>query len=189
MFVVNSSKYIDDLVDVILKRTLKELRCLPNRDEKALNTLKGAVKLCHDSRIRHSNENYYENISYWPGDMGFNDNTRFGILFMARVITNVMSIDKKHSINANSFRLLNRFNECLCSMLNRVLNHGDYHDEMWFLIKYGEELGYALMACHDIADKIALSSFGRKYNPIAEKMFFNKFYPEHIDLPSNTFLI
>ena len=188
MFVVDSSKYVDDLVDVILKRTLKELRRLPNRDEKELNTLKGAVKLCHDSRKRHRNENYYENISYWPGDMGITDNTCFGILFMARVITNVMPIDKKHSININSFRLLNRFNECLCSMLHRVAR-GDYNDEMWFLIKYGEELGYALMTCHDIADKIALSYFGKKYTPIAEKTFFNEFYPKHIDLPSNTFLI
>lgn len=189
MPVVNSSKYIDDLVDVILKRTLKELRCLPNREKKALNTLKGAVKLCHDSRIRHSGENYYQNISYWPGDMGFNENSCFRILFMARIITNVMPIDKKRSINANSFRLLNRFNECLYGMLCRVLVYGDYNDEMWFLIKYGEELGYALMACHDVADKIALSNIGRKYTPIAEKIFFNEFYPKHIDLPSNTFLI
>ena len=121
--------------------------------------------------------------------MGFNDNTCFSILFMARVITNVMPIDKKHSINANSFRLLNRFNEGLCSMLCRVLTRGDYNDEMWFLIKYGEELGYALMACHDVADKIILSHYGTKYTPSAEKVFFNEFYPKHIDLPSNTFLI
>ena len=104
MFVDKSSKFIDDLVDVILKRTLKELRRLPHREDVALNTLKGAVKICHDSRKRHSSENYYENISYWPGDMGFNDNTCFSILFMARVITNAMPIDKKHSININSFR-------------------------------------------------------------------------------------
>lgn len=188
MFVVNNTKYIDDLVDVILKRTLKELRCLPNREEKALNTLKGAVILCHDSRKRHRSENYYENISYWPDDMFLNNNTCFGILFMARVITNVMPIDKQHTINTNSFRLLNRFNECLRNMLYRVLDHVDYGDEM-FLIKYGEELGYALMACHDVADKIILSHYGTKYTPSAEKIFFNEFYPRHIDLPSNTFLI
>jgi hypothetical protein len=189
MLVVNNTKYIDDLVDVILKRTLKELRCLPNRGERTLNTLKGAVKLCHDSRIRHSfRENYYENISYWPDDMGLNNNTCFGILFMARVITNVMPIDKHHAINSESFRLLNRFNECLRGMLLRVLDLGDASNEMWFLIKYGEELGYALMACHDVGDKL-MSYFGKKYTPIAEKMFFNEFYPKHIDLPSNTFLI
>jgi hypothetical protein len=189
MFVDKEQDYIDNIVFVILKRTMKELRVKPHLPNRLYNTLKGAVKLCSDSRKTHPSENYYENIAYWPGDMGADGgrNKRFIILFFARIISNIMSTDKTKRVNNSSMKLVNIFNEKLCNMLSRVLQHGDYDDDIGFLIKYGEELGYAILACQDIGKKF---TWGDTYVPSSYSLFFNSFYPKHIkELSINTFLI
>jgi hypothetical protein len=189
MFVDKEQDYIDNLVFVVLKRTMKELRVKPHLSNRLYNTLKGAVKLCSDSRKNHPSENYYENIAYWPGDMGVDGdiNKRFMILFFARIISNIMSTDKTKRVNNSSMRIVNLFNEKLCNMLHRVLQHGDYDDDIGFLTKYGEELGYAILACQDIGKKF---TWGGIYAPSSQSLFFNSFYPKHIkELSTNSFLI
>ena len=182
----DTRQYIDNLVFVILKRTMTELRIKPRVNNKKYDTLKGAVKLCSDSRKHHINENYYENISYWPGDMGISFHEYFVLLFFARIITNVMPIDKLH-INYSSMKLLREFDNKLYSVIKRVLVHGDFCEEHGFLIKYGEELGYAILACQDIGEDL---HFGGRYTPNSQSLFFNMFYQKHIkELQPNTFLI
>lgn len=188
MFVDKKTDYTDDLVYVILKRTMKELRVKPHLSNKAYNTLKGAVKICGDSRKNHPTENYYENITYWPGDMGINGTMYklFSILFFARIITNVMPIDKSH-IKHSSMKILNNFNEYVSNMLFRIVNYRGYDEELAFFIKYGEEIGEAILACQDVGKK---HTWGYNYIPSSQGIFFDKFYPKHIkELQSNTFLI
>ena len=189
MLVDKEQDYIDNLVFVILKRTMKELRVKPHFSDRSYNTLRGAVKLCSISRKNHPSENYYENIAYWPGDIGLNGDIfkRFTVLFFARIIANVMTIDKSKRINNSSMRIVNNFNEKLSNMLYRVLQHGDYDDYMCFLIKYGEEIGEAILACQDIGRKY---TWGDTYVPSSHSLFFNSFYPKHIkEISINTFLI
>lgn len=191
MFVDKEQDYIDNLVFVVLKRTMKELRVKPHLSNRLYNTLKGAVKLCSDSRKKHPSENYYENIAYWPGDMGVDGdrNKRFMILFFARIISNIMSTDKTKRVNNSSMRIVNNFNEKLSNLLYKVLHSIDldYDEDMDFLIKYGEELGYAILACQDIGNKF---TWGGIYKPSSQNLFFNSFYPKHIkELSTNSFLI
>ena len=187
MFVDKEQDYIDNLVFVILKRTMKELRIKPYLPNELYNTLKGAVKICSDSRKKHPSENYYENITFWPGDMGINGNMYrlFSILFFARIITNVMPIDKFHVKNS-SMKILNNFNEYVSNMLFRIVQYHGYEEELEFFIKYGEEIGEAILACQDIGKRFRLG----KYIPSSQGIFFDTFYPKYIkELQSNTFLI
>ena len=188
MFVDNEQYYIDNLVFVILKRTMKELRVKPHLSNKEYNTLKGAVNICGDSRKKHPTENYYENISFWPGDMGI-DGTMyklFSVLFFARIITNVMPKDKSH-IKNSSMKILNNFNEYVSNMLFRIVHYRGYDEELEFFIKYGEEIGEAILACQDVGKKHV---FGGNYIPSSQGIFFDTFYPKHIkELQCNTFLI
>ena len=184
-----NGSYVDNIVFVILKRTMKELRIKPHTADRLNNTLKGAVKMCGDSRKKHPGESYYQNIAFWPGDMGLQGNkfTPFTILFFARIITHAMPIDKTHPINASSLRIINNFNEYIYAVLFRVLNRGDINDEIGFLIKYGEEIGEAILACQDIGSKITL---GEHYYASSQSLFFNSFYPKHFkEIQPNTFLI
>ena len=190
MFVDKEQDYIDNLVFVILKRTMKELRVKPHLSNRLYNTLRGAVTLCSESRRKHPNENYYENIAFWPGDMGVdgNRNKRFMILFFARIISNIMSTDKTKRVNSSSMRIVNNFNEKLSNLLYGVLHNIDfeYDEDMGFLIKYGEELGYAILACQDIGKKFTWGG----YAPSSQNLFFNSFYPKYIkELSTNSFLI
>ena len=97
-----------------------------------------------------------------------------------------MPIDKLH-INYSSMKLLREFDNKLYNMIKRVLVHGDFSEEHGFLIKYGEELGYAILACQDIGGNL---HFGGRYTPNSQDLFFNMFYKKHIkELQPNTFLI
>lgn len=177
----NSGEDIDKLIFIILKRTLKELRRLPRCTSRLNNTLKGAVRVCGNSRRRHSgSEEYYENISYWPGDMNIENHEDFAVLFFARIITNVMLVDNAHKFRPSTYRLPISFLNRVSNMIDRILLHDDYREEKSFLIKYGE----AILACRDVSKKVGSIFTGIS----AENKFFNIFYPKY-KLEANTFLI
>ena len=181
----NSGEDIDKLIFTILKRTLKELRRLPRCTSRLNNTLKGAVRVCGNSRRRHSgSEEYYENISYWPGDMNIENYEDFAVLFFARIITNVMLVDNAHKFRPSTYRLPSSFLSKVSNMIDRILLHDDYRGEESFLKKYGEEIGEAILACRDVSKKV-----GKVFSGMStENKFFNIFYPKY-KLEANTFLI
>ena len=181
----NSGDDIDKLIFIILKRTLKELRRLPRCTSRLNSTLKGAVRVCGNSRRRHScSEEYYENISYWPGDMNIENHEDFAVLFFARIITNVMLVDNAHKFRHSTYVLPISFLNRVSNMIDRIILHDDYREEKSFLIKYGEEIGEAILACRDISKKVGHIFTGSN----AENKFFNIFYPKY-KLEANTFLI
>lgn len=72
----------DEIIFPLFFRTLKEIS-FPLFHTFSINSI---IEKCIWSRIEHSNEPYFVNISYWPKDTGLAKGTNFGLLFYSRII-------------------------------------------------------------------------------------------------------
>ena len=72
----------DEIIFPLFFRTLKEIS-IPLFHTFSINSI---IEKCIWSRIEHSSEPYFVNISYWPKDTGLAKGTNFGLLFYSRII-------------------------------------------------------------------------------------------------------
>jgi len=116
----------DELVFVIFLRTLKELNY-------SWTKCKGAREIiasCMYSRKGHKEERYFQNISYWIGDIGFTDRALGTSLFGCRLI------NSEFGITDQAF-----YNKVMEELMNVLKTSHMYGKELY---KYGGEFKNAI---------------------------------------------
>ena len=134
---------LDDKVFKMLFRTLKEVNYsyITGQTTDTGNLIK---ERCLKIRKEYSNEGYFENIKYWPRDLGMGEDVR--LLFLARVANisyNILkNAFKEKFICENELELLgamraNGFSDILCGVkesIEYLVNHDnktslrDFHE-------------------------------------------------------------
>lgn len=118
-------KVLDDKIFKMLFRTLKEVNysyiTSPKTDNG--NLIK---EMCFKIRKEHIHENYFENIKYWPNDLGMGEEVK--LLFLARVANmsyNILKEVEKDYLLA--IMIANGFGNIFCG-IKESINYLVQHD-------------------------------------------------------------